>query len=148
MVFFVKYQGSNSPLATRLRMLHTKKMTPDDIRQELELKIVELLRDKVDNEEMSEERRQQIAKIVLELIKPGMNLEELYRAIPKLDDMCQELAPVVLPYLRDYEQGVTKRAQVKIQELIDQGQYDQAVNLAESVIHQKVKLVWYGKGKN
>lgn len=123
-------------------------MSPDDIRQQLELKIVELLREKVDNEEMSEERRQQIAKIVLSLIKPGMTLEELYQAIPKLDDQCQELAPIILPYLRDYEQGVAKRAQAKIQELIDNGQYDQAVNLAESVIHQKVKLVWYGKGKS
>lgn len=122
-------------------------MTADDIRQAIEADIVELIKAKVDAEEMSEERAQEIAKRVLELLKPGMSLEEIYKALPKLDDMYSEISHIILPYLRDYEEGVTKKAAAMVQRLIGQGKYEEAMKLADRVIKQDVKLVWTGSAK-
>lgn len=120
-------------------------MTPDDIRQDIELKVVELIKEKLADGTMTEERAQEISQTVLDLLKPGMSLEELYKAVPKLDDRFQELAPVVLPYIRDYEERIVKDAQNKVQHFIKQGEFDAAVDLAQRAVKQNVKLEWVGE---
>lgn len=120
-------------------------MTADDIRQDIELKVVELLKQQIAAGTMTEERSQQIAKIVLEALRPGMSLEELYKSIPKLDDTASEISPIILPYLKDYEEHVTKKTQSQVQNLIRQGQFDAAAKLAEQAVHQDIKLVWTAK---
>jgi hypothetical protein len=122
-------------------------MNPDDIRQQIELQIVELIKDQLARGVMTEERAQQISQRVLDIIRPGMSMEELYRAIPKLDDTCQELSPVILPFLRQYEENVNKKALSEIENMIRQGQYDAAASLGKQVVNQEVKLMWTGAGK-
>lgn len=123
-------------------------MTPDDIRQQIELKIVELIKAKLADGTMGEERSQQISQMVLDALRPGMSWSELYRAIPKLDDAAPELSPVILPYLREYEERVAKSAEESVRQLIRQGQYDAAVGLVDRVIKQEVDLVWEGSGRS
>lgn len=120
-------------------------MTPDDIRQQIELKVVELVKARMADATMTEERSQAISQRVLDLLQPGMSMETLYKAISKLDDAMPELSPIVLPYLRDYEHHVTRQAQENVRNLIKQGQYDAASQLAEKVIKQDVQLVWEGR---
>jgi hypothetical protein len=122
-------------------------MTPDDIREQIEADIVDLIKQKVEAEEMSEERAQTLAQLVLERLKPGMTLEELYKALPHLDDNFSEISHVIVPYLRDYEDGVAKPAIESVQQLIKAGQYKEAQELADRVIKQNVKLVWTGSSK-
>lgn len=122
-------------------------MTPDDMRQEIELKVVELLKEKVASGEMTEERSQQVAKLVLDTLRPGMSLVELYKAIPKLDDTVPELSAIILPYLRQYEEHITKKAQGTISTMIKEGQYNAATTLAQKTIAQEVDLVMTGTGK-
>lgn len=119
-------------------------MSPDDIREHIEAAIVDLIKAKVEAEEMSEERAQQLAQLTLEKLKPGMSLEELYKALPHLDDTFSEISHIIAPYLRDYEEGVTKPATSQVQQLIKAGRYKEAQELAERVISQNVKLVWTG----
>ena len=73
-------------------------MSPDDIRQQIELKVVELVKARMADGSMTEERSQQVSQRVLDLLQPGMSMEALYRAISKLDDTMPELSPGVLPY--------------------------------------------------
>lgn len=122
-------------------------MSPDDIRQEIELKVVEFLKEKATDGTITEERSQQIAQRVLEVLQPGMSLEELYRTIPKLDDTCPEISFIIVPYLRQYEDRIASAAQATVSNLIKEGQYESASNIAQKVIKQDVKLVWSGKGK-
>jgi polyhydroxyalkanoate synthesis regulator phasin len=122
-------------------------MTPDDIRQEIELKVVELLKQKVADGSMTEERSQQIAQSVLDILQPGMTYEELFKAIPRLDDTATEIASIIIPYLRDYETNIAQEAQKNVAELIRQGQYDVATKLAKKAITQDVELVWQGSSK-
>lgn len=121
-------------------------MTPDDLRQQIELQVVELIKAKLGDGSMSEDRAQALSRIALETIKPGMSLEELVKAVAKLDDTAPELAPVVLPLMRDYEANVVKKIQSGVSNLIRHGQYDAAATLAKKAINQDVSLVWTGKG--
>ncbi len=122
-------------------------MSPDEVREDLELKIVEYIKKALDEGTLSEERSQAMSARVLDVLKPGMSFDELYRAIPQIDDLFPELSTLVLPYLREYEENVTKKAQTTVSELIRQGQYDAAVKVATKAINQEVNLVWQGSGK-
>jgi hypothetical protein len=121
-------------------------MSPDEIREDIELQVVELIKSLLTAGTITEERAAVLSEQTLNVLVPGMTLEELYRAIPKLDDTASELAPVVLPFLRQYEEGITKQAEKNVQELIRQGQYDAAVKLGQQAIDKSVDLVWKGTG--
>lgn len=122
-------------------------MTADDLRQKVELAVVELIKDKLAEGTMTEARAQQASQTVLDTLKPGMTLEELYRAIPKLDDTVPELSSIILPLLRQYENNVVKPIEKKVQDLIRTGQYDAAADLAKKAISADVKLVWTASAK-
>jgi hypothetical protein len=122
-------------------------MTPDDIRQQIELQVVDLIKKKLADGSMTEERAQQASQIVLDTLKPGMSYEDLYRAIARLDDTVQELAPVVLPIMKQYERDIVKPIEKNVQDLIMQGQFDAATKLAKQAIGQEVKLEYIGAGK-
>lgn len=123
-------------------------MTPDDIRQQIELNVVELIKTGLADGTMTEDRSQAISQMVLDTLTPGMTFEELYRAIPKLDDAFQELSPVILPILKDYETNITQKVKLNVEDLIKQGQFDAAAKLAQKAVDQDVKLVWTGKSKS
>ncbi len=122
-------------------------MSPDDIREQIEADIVDLIKVKVEAEEMTEDRAQALAQLVLDRLKPGMSLEDLYKTLPHLDDNFSEISHIIVPYLRDYEEGVAKPAIAQVSQLIKTGRYKEAQELAERVIAQDVKLVWTGSGK-
>lgn len=122
-------------------------MSPDEIREQIEANIVDLIKAKVEAEEMTEDRAQELAQLVLDKLKPGMSLEELYKVLPHLDDTFSEVSHIIVPYMRNYEEGVTQKAAVEVQQLIRQGQYKEAQSLADRVIKQDVKLVWTGSSK-
>lgn len=122
-------------------------MTPDDLRQQIELQVVELIKQKLADGSMTDERAQQASQVVLDTLTPGMSFEDLYRAVAKLDDVVQELAPVVLPILEQYERDIVKPIHENVKELIVQGQYDAATQLAKKAIGQDVKMQWTGSGK-
>jgi len=122
-------------------------MNADTLREQLELQVVEMLKAKLDDGSLTEERSQAISSLVLEKLTPGMTLEEIFRVVPTLDDQFPELAPIILPLLREYETKIVGAARSNVSELIRQGQYDAAIKLADSAVKQEVKLVWQGGGK-
>ena len=122
-------------------------MTPDDVRQQIELKVVELIKNKLADGSMTEERSQQISQIVLDTVKPGMSFDDLYRAIPHLDDNAPELSSILVPILREYEEQINRKAMEKVSTLIREGKYDAATKLATKAIKQDMKLVYKGTAK-
>jgi len=122
-------------------------MSPDDIREEVELKIVEFLKEKLESGEITDVRAQQISNWALKTLVPGMNLEELHKAIARLDDTMPELSVIVLPYMEDYEKNVTGQALNTVRELIAQGQFDAAAKLGKQAATNDVEIEWNGSGK-
>lgn len=128
--------------------LDTCTMSPDDLRQQIELQVVELIKAKLADGSMSEDRAQQLSQRVLSAVKPGMSFEELYKVIATIDDTAPELSPIVLPIVREYEEHVVKNIKTNVSDLIAQGQYDAATKLAKKAINQDISLIWTGSSKN
>lgn len=123
-------------------------MTPDQIREDIELAVVEMLKEKLADDSMTEARSQQISQLILDTLKPGMSLKELYKAIFTLDDSVPELAPIVLPYAQKYEDNVAHKASDIVSNYIKVGKYDAAIKLTNDVVHENVKLQWQGSSKS
>ncbi len=119
-------------------------MTPDEIREAIELKVVELIKAKLTDGTMTEERSRQISRLVLEILQPGMELNQLFKAIFKLDDNCTELSHIVLPYAMQYENGVVKKATTIVESYVRHGQYDAAISLAKDTIDNNLNIRWQG----
>lgn len=122
-------------------------MSPDELREQIELEVVDFIKLKLESGEITDVRAKQLAQRVLDVLRVGMSFEELYRAIPQLDDTMPELAPVVLPHVRDYETNVTSQALENVRNLIKQGQFDAAATLGKKASTRDVDLVWTGGGK-
>lgn len=122
-------------------------MTPDELREQIELEVVEFLQAKMEAGEINDVRAKAIAQRTLDVLKVGMSFEELYKAIPMLDDTMPELAPIVLPHVRDYETNITSQALENVRNLISQGQYDAAATLAKKASSRDVDLMWTGSAK-
>lgn len=120
-------------------------MTPDDLRQELELKIVEFIKKALIAGVITEERSQQLSQLTLDTLKPDMTFEELYSAIFSLDDAATELSPIVYPYIKNYEENVTKKASEMVSSYIKVGKFDAATKLGKTAASHQVKLQWQGQ---
>jgi len=123
-------------------------MSPDELREDVELAIVDFIKERLDIGEITEERAEQISQRALDILRPGMGFEALYKAIASLDDTMPELSVVVLPYVRDYENNVTQGALSTVRELIRQGQYDAAAKLGAKAAKSEVELEWSGSAKS
>ncbi len=122
-------------------------MTADEIREDIELAVVELIKAKLADGSMTELRSQQISQFVLDTLKPGMSLEELYKAIFTLDDKATELSSIVLPYAQTYEDNIAQKATDVVSSYIKVGKYDAAIKLTDDVVHENVKLQWQGSAR-
>jgi len=119
----------------------------DELRKEIELEVVELLKTKLESGEITEKRAQQISEQVLSRLHEGMTYEELYSAISNLDNSMTELAVIVLPFVRDHEKQVQEQGVGALRELIKQGQYDAAAKLGRIISTSDSMTQWQGEGE-
>ena len=96
-----------------------KCMTPDDLRQQIELAVVELIK---------KTRRRHHDRIEVRLslktcsicLNQACRLKKLYRALPKLDDAFPE-SPLSSSSPTEYEDHITQQASSTVSELIKRG---------------------------
>ncbi|PJC80081.1 hypothetical protein CO008_02950 [Candidatus Roizmanbacteria bacterium CG_4_8_14_3_um_filter_36_12] len=110
----------------------------EELREFIEREVLIIIKDLAKVEGMTKEKIQSIARRTLELIRPGMNLEELYCNAVKLDDNYMELAPVVVKVMREYEQKYEKKALEQVTQLIKSKQFDQAQEMVKKVLAFKI----------
>jgi len=111
----------------------------EELRQFIEKKVLEIIKNLAEQKGTTKEKVQSIAKRTIELIRPGMKLDELYRNAVKLDDNCSELAPIVVIVMREYEQKYEKKALEQVSLLIKSKQFDQAQDMVKKVLAFKIK---------
>src|SRR3972149_4343425 len=109
----------------------------EDFRKMIEVEVLKIIKDLAEKGQTPQERIQELAQLVLDLIKPGMNLEELYSNAVKLDDRHSELAPVVFKVMKEYEEVYEKKALTHVNQLIKSGNFDQAQDMVKKVLKFK-----------
>jgi len=111
----------------------------EELQRFIEKEVLKLIKSLAEQEGMTKEKVQNVAKRTVELIHPGMKLEELYQNAVKLDDNCSELAPIVVLIMREYEQKYEKKALDQVSELIKLKQFDQAQDMVKKVLTFKIQ---------
>ena len=107
---------------------------PTEFRQFIEREVLRVIKTLAESGKTSKERIQEIAKHTLNLIIPGLTLEQLYQNSCKLDDAFAELALVVYQVMRYYEQRYEKKALEQVSILIKSGKFEDAQNIIKKVL--------------
>lgn len=115
-----------------------KSTTVEDFRKFIEVEVLNIIQDLAEKGTADQEKIQAIARLTLELIKPGMTLEQLYLNAVKLDDQYSELAPVVYKVMHEYEEKYQQKALNQVSEYIKKGSYDEAQELVKKVLKFKM----------
>ena len=119
----------------------------DKLRQIVEWQVLELIKKMSEFGKMTNEQAQQIAKRTIELLKPGMSLEEFFKNVMKIDDGLPELSFIVLPLAKIYQEKIENPSIDAVRELVRKTNYDTAVNLSQKIVDQDIKIKFVAQGK-
>ena len=109
----------------------------NEFRKFIEIEVLKIIKDLAEKNGVPPEKLQAFAQLTLELIKPDMSVEELYRNAVKLDDQYTELAPVVMKVMGAYEEKFEKKAIAQVSQLIKMKKFDEAQDMVKKVLQFK-----------
>ncbi|OGK14975.1 hypothetical protein A2774_00990 [Candidatus Roizmanbacteria bacterium RIFCSPHIGHO2_01_FULL_39_12c] len=113
-------------------------VSAEDFRKMIEVEVLKIIKSLAEMGQTPKDRIKELAELTLQLIKPGMNLEELYSNAVKLDDRHSELAPVVFKIMKEYEAKYERSALSHVSQLIKSGSYDKAQDMVKKVLQYKI----------
>src|SRR3989338_10014630 len=87
---------------------------------------------------IDEDKAGKLSQLTLDLIVPGMTVEELYLNGVKLDDNNSEMAPVVYKIMKIYEEKFEKKAIEQVSAMVKNKQFGQAEDLVKKVLQFKI----------
>ncbi|MDH7476351.1 MAG: hypothetical protein QHH09_02660 [Microgenomates group bacterium] len=105
--------------------------------QFIEVEVLKIIKQLLKEGITQKEKIQAMAQLTLNLIKPWMSLEELYRNAAKLDDTYPELSPVVFKVMKEYEEKYEKKALNEVTKMVRAGNYDQAQAMVKKILNYK-----------
>lgn len=110
----------------------------EDFRKFIEIETLKIIKKLAEEGKTEKDKLQAIAQRTLDLIKPGMSLEELYQNAVKLDDNFSELAPVVYIIMKQYEEKYERKALDQVSQMVKNRQFDQAEEAVKKVLQFKI----------
>ena len=111
---------------------------PEEFRKFIEIEVLKIIKKLAEEGKTPKDKVRNISQLTLDLIKPGMTMEQLYQGAVKLDDTYSELAPVVSMVMKEYEEKYEKKAIEYVSQLIKSKDYDQAQNMVQKVLQFKM----------
>ena len=114
-------------------------MDSEEYRKKLEIDILKVIEEKLTNGQMSAERAQTIARMVLDKLHPPLTLEQIYAIAPTLDDEFRELSTAVLPVISEHDDVKRQIVSEHAEKLIKSGKIDEALLAIENITQSKVK---------
>lgn len=113
---------------------------PQAFREKIQADIVALITTKLQSGEMSQERAQKIAAVVLEKLPEDITKDDLYRVLPKLDDEFKELAEIVMPIMIEYEKKIHTILETRVLKLVRAKKFKEAMIEARKGIEIEKRL--------
>ncbi|MDH7476348.1 MAG: hypothetical protein QHH09_02645 [Microgenomates group bacterium] len=109
----------------------------EDFRKFIEVEVLKIIKALAEAGKTPKAQIQEIARLTLDLIKPGMTVEQLYQNAVKLDDRHPELAPVVYRVMKEYEQKYEKKALDMVTQLVQEKRFEEAQEVVKKVLAYK-----------
>lgn len=115
-------------------------MDTEEYRKRIEEEILKIIRERLEAGQMKADRAKEIARYVLEHLKPHMSYDQIYAVVQKFDDHFPELAKAVIPVVNQYEETVKQIVHQQASKLIQQGKATEATDLMRKAMNKQVKL--------
>lgn len=110
----------------------------DEFREWLEVEILKAIQELYKRQDVPHDRIRFLANQALDLIIPGMRMEELFENAMKLDEECPEFTPLVNELIKQYEQKYNKKAIEQVTKLVASGSVDEAQEMMKKVLQFKM----------
>ncbi len=110
----------------------------DGFRKFIEYEAATLIISLLEKGSVDEDKAGKLSQLTLDLIIPGMTVEELYLSGVKLDDHDPELAPVVYKIMKIYEEKFEKKAIAQVSVMVKNKQFGQAQDLVKKILQFKM----------
>lgn len=118
----------------------TDTQNPEVVKNAIQSQIVELITAKLESGQMTPERAKEIAQMILEKLSGEMSFEDLVKIVPKLDDHFEELGAVIVPVMVDYEKKMREEINAKIDNHLQQKNFDEVLRIAKQAIELESQL--------
>lgn len=115
-------------------------MDSEEYRKKIESEILQIIRDRLESNQMNASRAREIAQHILTTLHPHMTLNQIYSVVQNFDNHFAELVPVVLEVSKDYDEKVKKAVVNHVSILLKKGQIDEANLLLKKATSKEVKL--------
>lgn len=136
----VDEKSNNSEKSKNLSQSPKVSSSSDDeaFRKWIEVEVLKIMKQQISNKDVSQKRIQELANRTLDLIKPGMTLQELFNNAIKLNDGYSEFDGLVAKLIKEYEHKYKKQAVEQASALVKQGQLDEAEDVVKKVLQFKM----------
>ena len=108
-------------------------------RKWIEMEVLKIMKQQVSNKDVSQQRIQDMANRVLDIIQPGMDIQELFQNAIKLNDGYPEFDSVVIKLIKEYEHKYKKKAVEQVAALVRSGKLEQAQDVVKKVLEYKME---------
>lgn len=112
----------------------------EEVKEQLQAKIVEIITSKLESGEMTQDRAKEIAKYVLDQLPEGVSYQKMMEIVPKLDDHFHELSAAVVPVMVEYEKKMKTMIEERILALLKANKLDEALDITQKAINFEKSL--------
>lgn len=115
-------------------------MDTEEYRKKIEQEILKIIKERLQAGQMKADRAREIARYILEHLKPYMTYDQIYEVVQKFDDHFPELTKVVIPVVNQYEKAVEEIVHQHVSKLIQQGRATEATEIMKKAINKQMRL--------
>ncbi len=115
-------------------------MDTEEYRKKIEKEVLEIIEERLKARKMNAERAREIARYILDTLKPQMSLNQIHQVVQQFDDHFPELVPVVIEVSNDYEQRIKSAVTEHVGNLLKQNKVDEANTVLKQALNKELKL--------
>ncbi|HVZ66813.1 MAG TPA: hypothetical protein VG917_00995 [Patescibacteria group bacterium] len=101
-------------------------MDSEEKRKELERNILKIMGERLAKGQMTPERAQSIARMLMDKLHPPLTLEQLYKIAPTLDDEFRELGEAIIPIMKEHDDVLKSVVASHAEKLLKSGKIEEA----------------------
>lgn len=115
-------------------------MDEDAYKKEIERQVLDIIEQQLQSGQMDANRAREIARFVLEALEPHMDFNEMLKTVQTFDDHFPELAVVVGPVIKEYEDKIRQLVLQRVDILLKEKKIHEANQLLTDALDKKIRV--------
>lgn len=113
-------------------------MNSEEIRLEIERKILFIIEEQLRSGQMSAERAKKIAQYVISVLHPNISVYEIYAGMTNIGQRFKEFSQLAILSKNDLEENAKNQALPEIHKFLQEGNVNAADDLLKKTLHSDV----------